>query len=121
MANPNNPMATQQTGMLARRNQTANYRPDGGQSPPKNQKKSKQLPKHGKKKQKSKKDVKKVLSKTYFVSQSTALMKQLKEFQDNDKNMALVVDEYGEIEGVEFWFGNYKVDINKKNEDFSMT
>lgn len=48
----------------------------------------------------SKKDVKKVLSKTYFVSQSTALMKQLKEFQDNDKNMALVVDEYGEIEGL---------------------
>ena len=27
-------------------------------------------------------------------------MKQLKEFQDNDKNMALVVDEYGEIEGL---------------------
>ncbi|MDC1150504.1 CNNM domain-containing protein [Gammaproteobacteria bacterium] len=45
-------------------------------------------------------DVRSVLSKTYFVSQSTALMKQLKEFQDNDKNIALVVDEYGEIEGL---------------------
>ena len=48
----------------------------------------------------SKKDVRSELSKTYFVSQSTALMKQLKEFQDNDKNMALVVDEYGEIQGL---------------------
>ena len=27
-------------------------------------------------------------------------MKQLKEFQDNDRNMALVVDEYGEIQGL---------------------
>ena len=45
-------------------------------------------------------DISCALSKTYFVSQSTALMKQLKEFQDNDKNMALVVDEYGEIEGL---------------------
>ena len=48
----------------------------------------------------SKEDVRGELSKTYFVSQSTALMKQLKEFQDNDKNMALVVDEYGEIQGL---------------------
>ena len=48
----------------------------------------------------SKEDVRSELSKTYFVSQSTALMKQLKEFQDNDKNMALVVDEYGEIQGL---------------------
>ncbi|MDC3217099.1 CNNM domain-containing protein [Gammaproteobacteria bacterium] len=48
----------------------------------------------------SKEDVRGELLKTYFVSQSTALMKQLKEFQDNDKNMALVVDEYGEIQGL---------------------
>ena len=48
----------------------------------------------------SKQDVQNILMNTYFVSQSTALMKQLKEFQDNDKNMALVVDEYGEIEGL---------------------
>ena len=48
----------------------------------------------------SNKDVQSELSSTYFVSQSTALMKQLKEFQDNDKNMALVVDEYGEIQGL---------------------
>ena len=48
----------------------------------------------------SKQDVRNELSKTYFVSQSTALMKQLKEFQDSDNNMALVVDEYGEIQGL---------------------
>ena len=48
----------------------------------------------------SNKDVQSELSKTYFVSQSTALMKQLKEFQDNNRNMALVVDEYGEIQGL---------------------
>ena len=48
----------------------------------------------------AKESVQNILTKTYFVSQSTALMKQLKEFQDNDKNMALVVDEYGEIEGL---------------------
>ena len=41
----------------------------------------------------SNEDAQSELSKTYFVSQSTALMKQLKEFQDNDRNMALVVDE----------------------------
>ena len=48
----------------------------------------------------AKESVQNILTKTYFVSQSTALMNQLKEFQDNDKNMALVVDEYGEIEGL---------------------
>ena len=41
-----------------------------------------------------------ILRTTYFVSQSTALMKQLREFQLNRKSMALVVDEYGEIQGL---------------------
>ena len=40
------------------------------------------------------------LQETYFVSQSTALMKQLREFLSNDKSIALVVDEYGEIQGL---------------------
>jgi len=44
--------------------------------------------------------VEKVLKTTYFVSQSTALMKQLREFQLNNRHMALVVDEYGEIQGL---------------------
>ena len=69
-------------------------------------------------------DINCALSKTYFVSQSTALMKQLKEFQDNDKNMALVVDEYGEIEGlitiedifkeIAGKFGSDKVELEKE-------
>ena len=69
-------------------------------------------------------DISCALSKTYFVSQSTALMKQLKEFQDNDKNMALVVDEYGEIEGlitiedifkeIAGKFGSDKVELEKE-------
>ena len=72
----------------------------------------------------SKEDVRGELSKTYFVSQSTALMKQLKEFQDNDKNMALVVDEYGEIQGlitiedifkeIAGKFGSDKIELEKE-------
>ena len=69
-------------------------------------------------------DISCALSKTYFVSQSTALMKQLKEFQDNEKNMALVVDEYGEIEGlitiedifkeIAGKFGSDKIELEKE-------
>lgn len=72
----------------------------------------------------AKENVQNILKKTYFVSQSTALMKQLKEFQDNDKNMALVVDEYGEIEGlitiedifkeIAGKFGSDKVELEKE-------
>lgn len=45
-------------------------------------------------------EIKDFLLETYFVSQSTELMKQLREFQKLDRNMALVVDEYGEIQGL---------------------
>ncbi|MDC3245269.1 CNNM domain-containing protein [Gammaproteobacteria bacterium] len=72
----------------------------------------------------SNKDVQSELSSTYFVSQSTALMKQLKEFQDNDRNMALVVDEYGEIQGlitiedifkeIAGKFGSDKIELEKE-------
>ena len=48
----------------------------------------------------SNEELKGLLLKSYFVSQSTALMKQLKEFQVHDRNMGLVVDEYGEIQGL---------------------
>ena len=41
-----------------------------------------------------------MLQKTYFVSQSTLLMKQLREFLASNQSIALVVDEYGEIEGL---------------------
>ena len=40
------------------------------------------------------------LTDPYYVSQSTKLSRQLKEFQILDKNIGLVVDEYGEIEGL---------------------
>ena len=43
---------------------------------------------------------KRILHKTYFVSQSTLLMKQLREFLANNESIGLVVDEYGEIEGL---------------------
>ena len=47
-----------------------------------------------------KKDINQLLQKTYFVSQSTLLMKQLREFLASNQTIALVVDEYGEIEGL---------------------
>ena len=49
---------------------------------------------------KNNKDYKKILQKTYFVSQSTLLMKQLREFLSSNQSLGLVVDEYGEIEGL---------------------
>ena len=49
---------------------------------------------------KNNKSYKTMLQKTYFVSQSTLLMKQLREFLPNNQSLGLVVDEYGEIEGL---------------------
>jgi len=49
---------------------------------------------------KNNQDYKEILQKTYFVSQSTLLMKQLREFLSNNQSLGLVVDEYGEIEGL---------------------
>ena len=46
------------------------------------------------------KEINELLQKTYFVSQSTLLMKQLREFLASNQSIALVVDEYGEIEGL---------------------
>jgi len=46
------------------------------------------------------KGLNKVLKRTYYVSQSTQLMKQLKEFISNNESIAFVVDEYGEIQGL---------------------
>tara|TARA_B100000965_G_scaffold67218_2_gene52745 strand:+ start:570 stop:1826 length:1257 start_codon:yes stop_codon:yes gene_type:complete len=70
------------------------------------------------------KDLKESLLETYFVSQSTTLIKQLSEFQKLDRNVGMVVDEYGEIEGlitlddifVEIVgrFGNEKIEFEKE-------
>ena len=49
---------------------------------------------------KDKGNLERILQKSYFVSQSTLLMKQLREFLSSNQSIALVVDEYGEIEGL---------------------
>tara|TARA_B100000768_G_scaffold32901_1_gene31442 strand:+ start:1091 stop:2347 length:1257 start_codon:yes stop_codon:yes gene_type:complete len=71
-----------------------------------------------------KEDFKAILSETYFVSQSTTLIKQLSEFQKSDRNIGMVVDEYGEIEGlitledifaeIVGRFGNEKIEFEKE-------
>jgi len=71
-----------------------------------------------------KEDFKAILIETYFVSQSTTLIKQLSEFQKSDRNIGMVVDEYGEIEGlitledifseIVGRFGNEKIEFEKE-------
>ncbi|MDA9757766.1 CNNM domain-containing protein [Pseudomonadota bacterium] len=67
------------------------------------------------------------LSEPYFASLTTNLTKQLHAFQDTDNNIALVVDEYGEIEGlisVEDIFieivGKFGSDIIEQEKEFSL-
>ena len=67
------------------------------------------------------------LSEPYFASLTTNLTKQLHAFQDTDNNIALVVDEYGEIEGlisVEDIFieivGKFGSDIVEQEKEFSL-
>jgi Mg2+/Co2+ transporter CorB len=45
-------------------------------------------------------DIKEILLETTFISQSTTLSAQLNQFQKQDINLGLVVDEYGEIQGL---------------------
>jgi len=45
-------------------------------------------------------DVKNLLLDTTFISQTTTLSVQLNQFQNQDNNLGLVVDEYGEIQGL---------------------
>ncbi|MDC0198718.1 CNNM domain-containing protein [Pseudomonadota bacterium] len=45
-------------------------------------------------------DVKDLLFDTTFISQTTTLSVQLNQFQNQDNNLGLVVDEYGEIQGL---------------------
>ena len=44
-----------------------------------------------------------MLLETTFISQSTTLSKQLNQFQSQDNNLGLVVDEYGEIQGLAYY------------------
>ena len=45
-------------------------------------------------------EIKSLLSETTFISQSTTISVQLNQFQNQDNNLGLVVDEYGEIQGL---------------------
>jgi len=45
-------------------------------------------------------DVQGILFDTTFISQSTTISTQLSQFQKKDNNLSLVVDEYGEIQGL---------------------
>ncbi len=45
-------------------------------------------------------DVKNILLETTFISQSTTISTQLNKFQQQDNNLSLIVDEYGEIQGL---------------------
>ena len=45
-------------------------------------------------------DVKNILFDATFISQSTTISTQLSQFQKQDNNLSLVVDEYGEIQGL---------------------
>ena len=45
-------------------------------------------------------DIKSILFDTTFISQSTTISTQLSQFQKQDNNLSLVVDEYGEIQGL---------------------
>ena len=45
-------------------------------------------------------NIKDLLSETTFISQSTTISTQLNKFQQQDNNLSLVVDEYGEIKGL---------------------
>ena len=64
-------------------------------------------------------DIRKHLSKPYFVPESTLLNKQLIHFKNQKHNMALVVDEYGDVQGLitladllEEIVGKFTTDIN---------
>ena len=45
-------------------------------------------------------NIKNILLETTFISQSTTISTQLNKFQQQDNNLSLIVDEYGEIQGL---------------------
>lgn len=47
-----------------------------------------------------KQELEKIIAAPYFVPETTSLQKQLINFQKNSEHMALVVDEYGDIQGL---------------------
>ena len=76
---------------------------------------------------KKEKSINSFLSEPYFASLTSNITKQLHEFQNNNESIALVVDEYGEIEGlisVEDIFieivGKFGSDILEQEKEFSL-
>jgi Mg2+/Co2+ transporter CorB len=68
-------------------------------------------------------DIRKHLSTPYFVPESTSLHKQLIQFKNQKHNMALVVDEYGDVQGLitladllEEIVGDFTTDSGNPNE-----
>ncbi len=47
-----------------------------------------------------KEDLKKIITKSYYIPEGTPLNQQLLSFQSNKRRVALVVDEYGDIQGM---------------------
>ena len=45
-------------------------------------------------------NLRRAIRKPYYVPESTSLPKQLLEFQDRERRMAMVVDEYGDVQGL---------------------
>lgn len=69
-------------------------------------------------------DIRSHLIKPYFVPESTSLHKQLIQFKNQKNNMALVVDEYGEIQGLitladllEEIVGDFTTNMNNPDEE----
>jgi Mg2+/Co2+ transporter CorB len=48
----------------------------------------------------SKETLREIMREPYFIPEGTPLLQQLTHFQENQRRMALVVDEYGEIQGL---------------------
>jgi Mg2+/Co2+ transporter CorB len=47
-----------------------------------------------------KESLREIMREPYFIPEGTPLLQQLTQFQENQRRMALVVDEYGEIQGL---------------------
>jgi Mg2+/Co2+ transporter CorB len=48
----------------------------------------------------SKESLREIIREPYFIPEGTGLLQQLQNFQENQRHMAIVVDEYGEMQGL---------------------
>jgi Mg2+/Co2+ transporter CorB len=73
------------------------------------------------------KDLKRAIRRPYFIPEGTALTQQLLEFQRRERRMGLVVDEYGDIQGLvtlddilEEIVGEYTAESRAKSRDIRL-